>query len=1053
MKKCLKPSVLSLSVFVCMSMQASFAESVDDETLPFVELAPITVIADKDAIAPVMSHDDIYDNNESSTYKNKEEIERFIGESPADIFKGMTGVQSGDARNSGAIDPNVRGVQGQGRVPVTIDGTEQAITVYRGYKGANNRNYIDPLLISDVKVTKGATMASGVQSSVGGAVTINTLKASDILDADQKFAINIKTSIANNSTPANAIDYEKTDTIYAGEHGFDVYPEQDMFSPERSLATDKAQAKKDRDAFLKLTGDLPRRSIGSIASKVADTRPKLLSGDNKAVRIAVAGRGTIADDMDVDGLVAYSHRERGNYYAGRHHDADYRTDKELADLATGDFSAYMADVYRPHVEVPNTSNETESYLLKGTIRPTENQVAQLGVRHTETIYGDIMPSRVADDGKNGLYSLTGRLPQWPLSKVQLDSQYLQYRFNPDNDWLDLRANLWQTTSKLKTNNSGGYPFIPVGVYGIGSKQGFDEYKQGMIARFADKFPEVASCSEQQISDFDFNNLCVQLSWLYGSNTQIKGDSYLTTYNDRVGVSLSNEMSPTDNLDISVSTNWQKENLHSDSVTDKVGTGFIALPRKGRRQAWDVSANLNYHPNDKWNLQAGLTYNNYWALDDFLNEERKNKRYPNISQQITGYNLLYYEKAKQSVQDQLQNYRDGKISANQYRQFVKNEYPNISTSYPQVMARDTHFIENGKQDTAYVQKQYIWQADKQGNFSRANNPFFNGEAERNHWLRPAKIVEVTPNNFKGSGQAVPITRKVIVGDLYKPAKKHRAWAVSPSLVASYNINDKARVYARYAGSARMPSLYESTLGFSLQALDNENQVKPEVGTNYELGYVQDLTPWFKDASYADIKLAYFHNRIDDIIDRTDDFQLKNFDHQLIQGIEIQSRYDDGDWFGDFSLSHNLKHQVCDAEYAIRQDPYYGQVPSCVKYGFQFGYLQNMGQPDWQADLTVGNRLLDDKLTIGTRLHYHSGADKDVNASNYGYSNEGTIIFNTPLDWSEVFTIDGFLNYQINKNLTLELSATNLTDQYYIDPLSRTLMPAPGRAVSAKAEIKF
>ena len=35
----------------------------------------------------------------------------------------MTGVYSG------ALDPNVRGVQGQGRVPVTIDGTEQAITV------------------------------------------------------------------------------------------------------------------------------------------------------------------------------------------------------------------------------------------------------------------------------------------------------------------------------------------------------------------------------------------------------------------------------------------------------------------------------------------------------------------------------------------------------------------------------------------------------------------------------------------------------------------------------------------------------------------------------------------------------------------------------------------------------------------------------------------------------------------------------------------------------------------------------------------------------------
>ncbi|MEX6226621.1 hypothetical protein AB6F55_18440 [Providencia hangzhouensis] len=41
-------------------------------------------------------------------------------------------VYTGDARNSGALDPNVRGIQGQERVPVTVDGTEQSLTVYRG---------------------------------------------------------------------------------------------------------------------------------------------------------------------------------------------------------------------------------------------------------------------------------------------------------------------------------------------------------------------------------------------------------------------------------------------------------------------------------------------------------------------------------------------------------------------------------------------------------------------------------------------------------------------------------------------------------------------------------------------------------------------------------------------------------------------------------------------------------------------------------------------------------------------------------------------------------
>ncbi|MEH3795395.1 Plug domain-containing protein, partial [Escherichia coli] len=91
--------------------------------------------------------DKIYDKNVSTLILTKEEIERYKGASAADILKGANGVFSGDARNGNALDVNIRGIQGPGRVPVTIDGTEQAVTVYRGYNGANNRNYLDPMLI------------------------------------------------------------------------------------------------------------------------------------------------------------------------------------------------------------------------------------------------------------------------------------------------------------------------------------------------------------------------------------------------------------------------------------------------------------------------------------------------------------------------------------------------------------------------------------------------------------------------------------------------------------------------------------------------------------------------------------------------------------------------------------------------------------------------------------------------------------------------------------------------------------------------------------------
>lgn len=1024
-------------------------------------LDTVVIEAKKDVMQSGNSAEDIYDKNESSTFKSKKEIERFLGESPSDILKGMVGVQSGDARNSGAIDPNVRGIQGQGRVPVTIDGGQQAVTVYRGYAGANNRNYIDPLLISDIKVSKGASMERGVQSSVGGAVTINTLNVDDIIEEGKSFGMNFKGTIGNNTTSESALDLSDGD-IYLGDTSFDENPIYIGYNPDmQDRPNDKKYAQTMYDLYMNNTGDVPRENIFGIGSQKPEKRGNALEGDDVAYRIAMAGRADIDIGADstikIDGLAAYTNRDRGNYFAGEHGSDDYTTDLQPYEHETGDFGSYMADVYRPGMEVLNTSNSTESYLLKGTIRPSDDQALQLGVRHTETIYGDIMPSRVENGHKDGIYSRTGRLPQWPLSTVELDSYNLRYRFDPeDNPWINIHSNLWRTESKLYTNNSGGYPYLPE-LKGLVFRNTVDPdvFRADVIAKYKDKYPDVANCSYEEMAEPPWDwppSRCWLLGSLYYENTVSPGDSYKTTYNDRNGFSLSNTSEVTDKLDFSLSGNWQEEEVSTDPIKDVIGVGFVAIQRQGRREAWDVSASFDYRPTDKLQIQAGVTYNNYWALDDLITERRKIGRMPNKVFQTYAYKLRYYEVADQRIQDKLAEVHSGNLSYYEYMNFIKTEFPTIDTNRGNSLLgtkKAVANIENGQEGVAYVNKEYIWEADSKGNVSKDNNPFLNGEAQEKGWLRPVILTD----RGTGSGSASALKKNVTVGDPFKPAKKHEAHAYSPSLAVSYQITPEQRVYARYVQSTRMPSLYESTVGFSIQSLDNDNPVKPEKGTSAELGYVVDLTKWLTNADFADIKLAYYHNRIDDIIDRTTEFKLKNFDHQTIQGIELQSRYDNGDWFADFSVSHTLKQEVCDASYAAIEDPYYAQVPDCVKYGFSYGYLQNMGQPDWQSDLVLGTRLLEDKLVLGTRLHYHSGADKELNAKNYGVSNQRISNFNTPLDWSSVMTLDGFLSYKVNKHLNLELAGTNLTNQYYIDPLSRTLMPAPGRAMTLKAEVAF
>src|SRR3546814_14702239 len=79
--------------------------------------------------------------------------------------------------------------------------------------------------------------------------------------------------------------------------------------------------------------------------------------------------------------------------------------------------------YEPGNEIPNTSSELESFLLKGTWRIADDQYLQLGFRDSRTKFGEIMPSRVFSGSVDSFGNV-----QWPLSKVQLQA------FNAEHKW-------------------------------------------------------------------------------------------------------------------------------------------------------------------------------------------------------------------------------------------------------------------------------------------------------------------------------------------------------------------------------------------------------------------------------------------------------------------------------------------------------------------------------------------------------------------------------------------------------------------------------------------
>lgn len=62
-------------------------------------------------------------------------------------------------------------------------------------------------------------------------------------------------------------------------------------------------------------------------------------------------------------------------------------------------------------------------------------------------------------------------------------------------------------------------------------------------------------------------------------------------------------------------------------------------------------------------------------------------------------------------------------------------------------------------------------------------------------------------------------------------------------------------------------------------------------------------------------------------------------------------------------------------------------------------------------------------------------------------------NSPMHWTPTFTADAYASYQIDKNINVEFLVTNLTDRYYIDPLTRSMMPAPGRTLRLGLNAQF
>lgn len=340
-----------------------------------------------------------------------EQIDRYRGSSPADIFRGTPGVLSGEARNgAGSIDLNIRGLQGFGRVTTTIDGAENAVTVYQGYQGVSNRTFVDPDFIAGVDIAKGADAASFGNA---GSVAIRTLDAADIVRDGETWGLRVRGGLRTNTS----------DPVAGALSGYRYVSGTGIAEP----------------------------------SPTGMDRPDTFEPTDGWGSIVGAFRG---DAIDL--LAGYTWRQQGNYHAGEH--GPVADPRNIGDTTTSWGSIQPNTMinagllnFRAGEEVLNTQLETESWLAKATARFGDGQTLQIGYTGFRSEAGDRIASRLT--GKTG----QGQ-QQAQTAGTALDTYTARYRWSPStSDLIDLKANLYWSHLELRNPVRGGRGLTPVGI--------------------------------------------------------------------------------------------------------------------------------------------------------------------------------------------------------------------------------------------------------------------------------------------------------------------------------------------------------------------------------------------------------------------------------------------------------------------------------------------------------------------------------------------------------------------------------------------------------------
>lgn len=313
-----------------------------------------------------------------------EMLERVPITSTGDILKGVPGVLSSNNRSSTAIEPMIRGTQGAGRVALIVDGVENSSNTYKGYAGNAQNFYIDPDFISGYTVDKASSRTGS--AAISGTIEMRTVDADELIFGDKNWGARTQLGFGSNADDGSR---------------YDACTQPPGLQPPHCL----------KPSSFKFDPAL-RRGIADhdySASTALGWRP---------------------NDV-LSFVLAYSHREAGNYRAGKNGSLMRQF---LMPPGIPGMPAEPITAYDPGAEIFGTYNESDNYLLKAKAELEDGHELSLVFSRMDIWSGSIRSAGTIAGGFDPYYH--------PATTNQNNIGF-EHRWNPEEGGLiDLRTKVW-----------------------------------------------------------------------------------------------------------------------------------------------------------------------------------------------------------------------------------------------------------------------------------------------------------------------------------------------------------------------------------------------------------------------------------------------------------------------------------------------------------------------------------------------------------------------------------------------------------------------------------